>query len=48
MICLAVIFLNIGHPGLVFDPRKNNIGTKAAAKEEPASSSDEEKERSMV
>ena len=48
MICLAVIFLNIGHPGLVFDPRKNNMAPKAASKGEPLSSSDEEKESAMV
>jgi hypothetical protein len=48
MITLGTIFLNIGHPGLVFDPRKNNMSFKAATKDEPASSSDEDKQRTMV
>ena len=48
MITLGTIFLNIGHPGLVFDSRKNNMSSKAAAKHEPASSSDEDKQSAMV
>jgi hypothetical protein len=43
MITLGTIFLNIGHPGLVFDPRKNNMASKAVTKGESASSSDEDK-----
>jgi hypothetical protein len=45
MITLGTIFLNIGHPGLVFDSRKNNV---TAAKDEAASSSDEDKQSAMV
>lgn len=48
MITLGVIFLNIGHPGLVFDPRKNNMASKAAVKDVSASSSDEDKQSTMV
>jgi hypothetical protein len=43
MITLGTIFLNIGHPGLVFDPRKNNMTSKSVAKGESALSSDEDK-----
>jgi hypothetical protein len=48
MIILGVIFLNIGHPGLVFDPRKNNMASKTAATNDFASSGDERKEAAMV
>jgi hypothetical protein len=48
MIILGVIFLNIGHPGLVFDPRKNNMASQTAVKNVSASSSDEDKEAAMV
>jgi len=48
MITLGTIFLNIGHPGLVFDPRKNNMTSRATAKVETASSSDEDKQSTMV
>jgi len=48
MITLGAIFLNIGHPGLIFDPRKNNMATTAAVKAEPISSSDEDKQSAMV
>jgi hypothetical protein len=48
MITLGTIFLNIGHPGLVFDPRKNNMTFEPAAKGESASSSDEDKQSTMV
>jgi hypothetical protein len=48
MITLGAIFLNIGHPGLIFDPRKNNMTSKVAAKGESASSSDEGKQSTMV
>jgi hypothetical protein len=48
MIILGVIFLNIGHPGLVFDPRKKITGSTTAVKNVSASSSDEDKEAAMV
>jgi hypothetical protein len=48
MITLGTIFLNIGHPGLVFDPRKNNMASRAAAKDEPTSSSEEDKQSAIV
>lgn len=48
MIILGVTFLNIGHPGLVFDPRKNNAISKTAATNGFTSSGDEGKEIAMV
>lgn len=52
MIILATIFLNIGHPGLIFDPRNKSLSSvvNAAAaptgsvKDEQYSSSDEIRE----
>jgi hypothetical protein len=53
MIILATIFLNIGHPGLIFDPRGKTSGSVVDAtaliggvKDEQYSSGDEVRERS--
>jgi len=55
MIILAAIFLNIGHPGLIFDPRNKTMASAAAAtapagdvKDEQYSSSDEARENSRA
>jgi hypothetical protein len=50
MIILATIFLNIGHPGLIFDPRNKAsasvpaIAPTGTPKDEQYSSSDEVRE----
>jgi hypothetical protein len=48
MIVLGVVFLNIGHPGLVFDPHKNNMEPNAAVKIEPTLSIEGGNEGAMV
>ena len=47
MIILATIFLNIGHPGLIFEPKNKTLGSatvSAGVKDEQYSSSDEVRE----
>jgi hypothetical protein len=55
MIILATIFLNIGHPGLIFEPKNKTLGSVDAAtasnggvKDEQYSSSDEVRENSSA
>jgi hypothetical protein len=54
MIILATIFLNIGHPGLIFDPRNKTMASAAATapagdvKDEQYSSSDEARENNRA
>jgi hypothetical protein len=54
MIILATIFLNIGHPGLIFDPKNKTSSSVAATaptgniKDEQYSSSDEVRENSSA
>ena len=48
MIILATIFLNIGHPGLIFEPKNKTLGfatvSSGGVKDEQYSSSDEVRE----
>jgi hypothetical protein len=47
MIILATIFLNIGHPGLIFEPKNKTLGSAVSSggvKDEQYSSSDEVRE----
>lgn len=50
MILLGTIFLNIGHPGLVFAPSRNGSDSSpvATVKDEQYSSSEEAKQGVMV